>query len=70
MIVAVIIKLNCTDLQIDVLVYELYGLTEEEIKIVEEGGGKSDIWSRIIIPSTKLTTGAHKCASTVEYLRT
>jgi hypothetical protein len=26
-----------TDRQIDQLVYELYGLTEEEIKIVEEG---------------------------------
>jgi hypothetical protein len=47
MIVAVIIKLNCTDLQIDVLVYELYGLTEEEIKIVEEGGGRSGLWPRI-----------------------
>jgi len=47
MIVAVIIKLNCTDLQIDVLVYELYGLTEEEIKIVKEGGGRSGLWPRI-----------------------
>jgi len=28
---------NATDRQIDQLVYELYGLTEEEIKIVEEG---------------------------------
>ena len=26
-----------TDNQIDQLVYELYGLTDEEIKIVEEG---------------------------------
>jgi hypothetical protein len=26
-----------TDKQIDLLVYELYGLTEEEIRIVEEG---------------------------------
>jgi hypothetical protein len=48
MIVAVIIKLNCADLQIDVLVYELYGMTEEEIKIVEEGGGgRSGLWPRI-----------------------
>ncbi len=62
MIVAVIIKLNCADLQIDVLVYELYGLTEEEIKIVEEGGGRSGLWPRIILVRTK-------CAP-VEYLRT
>jgi hypothetical protein len=27
-----------TDRQIDRLVYELYGLTEEEIRIVEESG--------------------------------
>jgi hypothetical protein len=27
--------IEATDLQIDALVYELYGLTEEEIKIVE-----------------------------------
>lgn len=30
-------QINATDCQIDKLVYELYGLTEEEIKIVEEG---------------------------------
>ena len=28
-------EINVTDKQIDALVYELYGLTEEEIKIVE-----------------------------------
>ena len=28
--------IEATDRQIDQLVYELYGLTEEEIKIVEE----------------------------------
>ena len=28
-------KLAITDQQIDALVYELYGLTEEEVKIVE-----------------------------------
>jgi hypothetical protein len=30
-------QIEATDRQIDELVYELYGLTEEEIKIVEEG---------------------------------
>ena len=29
-------QINTTDKQIDNLVYELYGLTEEEIKIIEE----------------------------------
>ena len=29
-------QIEATDRQIDTLVYELYGLTEEEIKIVEE----------------------------------
>lgn len=29
-------EIEATDRQIDQLVYELYGLTEEEIKIVEE----------------------------------
>ena len=31
-------QIDATDRQIDRLVYELYGLTEGEIKIVEEGG--------------------------------
>ena len=30
-------KIDATDRQIDNLVYELYGLTDDEIKIVEEG---------------------------------
>jgi len=30
-------QITATDHQIDQLVYELYGLTEEEIKIVEKG---------------------------------
>jgi hypothetical protein len=30
-------QVDTTDQQIDRLVYELYGLTEEEIRIVEEG---------------------------------
>lgn len=29
-------RIDATDRQIDNLVYELYGLTDEEIKIVEE----------------------------------
>jgi hypothetical protein len=29
-------EIESTDRQIDALVYELYGLTDEEIKIVEE----------------------------------
>ncbi len=29
-------QIDATDAQIDALVYELYGLTEEEIRIVEE----------------------------------
>jgi hypothetical protein len=29
-------QIEATDKQVDHLVYELYGLTEEEIKIVEE----------------------------------
>jgi len=33
-------QIETTDRQIDQLVYELYGLTEEEIKIVEESGKK------------------------------
>ena len=31
-------QINATDRKIDKLVYELYDLTEEEIKIVEENG--------------------------------
>jgi len=31
-------EIEATDTQIDRLVYELYGLTEEEIKIVEGSG--------------------------------
>ncbi len=30
-------QISATDKQIDNLVYELYGLTDEEIRIVEEG---------------------------------
>jgi hypothetical protein len=30
-------QIDATDRQIDALVYELYGLTEEEIRIVEGG---------------------------------
>jgi hypothetical protein len=33
-------EIKATDDEIDRLVYELYGLTEEEIKIVEESNGK------------------------------
>jgi hypothetical protein len=33
-------QVEATDAAIDKLVYELYGLTEEEIKIVESGSGK------------------------------
>jgi len=32
-------QIEATDGQIDALVYELYGLTEEEIRIVEEEQG-------------------------------
>ena len=34
---SVLIKGNAIDRQIDVLVYELYGLTDEEIRVVEGG---------------------------------
>jgi hypothetical protein len=35
-------QISATDAEIDRLVYELYGLTEEDVKIVEEStGGKS-----------------------------
>lgn len=30
-------QIDATDMQIDNLVYELYGLTEEEIRVVEGG---------------------------------
>jgi predicted nucleic acid-binding Zn-ribbon protein len=33
-------QIDATDQQIDQLVYELYGLTEEEIKIVEGKAGE------------------------------
>jgi len=33
-------QIEATDRQIDSLVYELYGLTEKEIKIVEEATAK------------------------------
>jgi len=32
-------QIAATDRQIDALVYELYGLTEEEIAVVEGAGG-------------------------------
>ncbi len=32
-------QIDATDKQIDRLVYELYGLTEEEIGVVEGGSG-------------------------------
>jgi hypothetical protein len=32
-------QIAATDRQIDRIVYNLYGLTEEEIRIVEEGTG-------------------------------
>ena len=33
-------QIDATDQQIDLLVYDLYGLTEEEIAIVEEATSK------------------------------
>lgn len=30
-------QIEATDRQIDCLVYELYGLTDEEVRIIEEG---------------------------------
>jgi hypothetical protein len=33
-------QIDATDRQIDRLVYELYGLTDEEIRIVEEAAGR------------------------------
>jgi hypothetical protein len=32
--------ISATDMEIDKLVYELYGLTDSEIAIVEQSGGK------------------------------
>jgi len=32
-------EISCIDAEIDALVYELYGLAEEEIRIVEGGKG-------------------------------
>jgi hypothetical protein len=40
-------QIDSTDRQIDKLVYELYGLTEEEIKIVEGGGSRSDCMDKV-----------------------
>lgn len=34
-------QIEATDRQIDRLVYEPYGLTAEEVAVVEEGGGRS-----------------------------
>ncbi|MBE2235749.1 MAG: hypothetical protein IAE85_19815 [Anaerolinea sp.] len=34
-------QIEATDRQIDALVYELYALTDEEVRIVEEGGRTS-----------------------------
>ncbi len=33
-------QIKIIDKQIDRLVYELYGLTEEEVKVVESSGGR------------------------------
>ena len=33
-------QIKIVDAQIDRLVYDLYGLTEEEVKVVEMGSGK------------------------------
>ena len=33
-------EIEATDVKIDALVYELYGLTAEEIEVLEEGVGK------------------------------
>jgi len=37
-------RIEATDRQIDRQVYELYGLTEEEFRIVE-GGAQAEAWS-------------------------
>ena len=39
---ALLRQIEATDRQIDALVYELYGLTEEEIKIVEKSQSNSN----------------------------
>jgi hypothetical protein len=39
-------QIETKDKQIDSLVYELYGLTVDDIKIVGGGRGRSDLWSR------------------------
>ena len=36
-------QIRIVDTQIDRLVYELYGLTEEEVKVVEGRGGEVEI---------------------------
>jgi spore coat polysaccharide biosynthesis predicted glycosyltransferase SpsG len=33
-------EIEATDVKIDALVYDLYGLTEEEIQVIEESVGK------------------------------
>ena len=44
-------KLAITDQQIDALVYELYGLTQDEVEIVEGNGRNAE--RRIVRPSRK-----------------
>jgi hypothetical protein len=36
-------EINATDRQINQLVYDLYGLTQEEISIVEEGASRGGV---------------------------
>jgi hypothetical protein len=50
-------QISATDAQIDKLVYELYGLTEDEIKIVE---GKADIAVAAAAAETKKKIGKQK----------
>lgn len=38
-------QIDATDKQIDQIVYELYGLTPEEIRIVEEGSASAKVES-------------------------
>ena len=54
-------QIDATDRQIDRLVYELYGLTEAEIAIVEGAEGETDIQAR--------SRRGTKSASAVEMLR-